>query len=146
MAMFLLDTNVLSEPLRPHPNPRVMLWLDQHALEAQWVSVVSLIEMRFGVLRLEAGRKQTRLAALVDSLFSKNYMGRCLPIDQETGKRVAGVMAERLSAGKPISRADAEIAGTALQRDLRLVTLNAKDFLGITGLTVVNPDTPDSQN
>lgn len=137
--MLLLDTNVLSEPLRPQPNPAVLRFLDSTPLETQWVCCVSISEMMFGVLRLPEGRRRAVLEASVIDLFENAYGQRCLPIDASTARLTAHIRAARERAGKPISLADANIAACATQHNLALITLNDKDFEDIEGLKVANP-------
>ena len=137
--MLLLDTNVLSEPLRPQPNPAVLRFLDSTPLQTQWVCCVSISEMIFGVLRLPEGRRRTALQASVIDLFENAYGQRCLSIDAGTAHLTAHIRAARERVGKPISMADANIAACATQHNLTLITLNDKDFEDIEELKVLNP-------
>ncbi|MEY3095609.1 MAG: hypothetical protein RIR74_701, partial [Pseudomonadota bacterium] len=119
--MLLLDTNVLSEPLRPEPNPAVLRFLDSTPLQTQWVCCVSISEMMFGVLRLPEGRRRAALQASVIDLFENAYGQRCLSIDAGTAHLTANIRAARERVGKPISLADANIAACATQHNLALI-------------------------
>lgn len=137
--MILLDTNVLSELMRPAPEPRVVRWLDSCSGEDIWVSAVTVAEILLGIRLLPHGKRRDGLAALAQRMFEEDFSGRCLPFDAGAAVAYAGIVAERSRLGSPISVEDAQIAAIAHTGGLELATRNVKDFSGIAGLTVIDP-------
>lgn len=137
--MILLDTNVLSEVMRPQPSEAVMAWLDRQSPERVWVCAISRAEIMLGLELMPAGRRQAALAQAAEAMFTQDFAGRCLPFDEQAALHYAAIVAQRTRAGRPISTEDAQIAAIARQHGLTLATRNEADFQGITGLTVINP-------
>ena len=126
MTGFLLDTNVLSEMLKPAPDSRVSEFLRarHHRL---WLSVVVLYELEYGVRLLPAGRRRVQLATQVEGLIA-NHEDRILPVSRETAHRAARLRARARRAGRPAQTADALIAGTAETASLAVATRNTAHF------------------
>lgn len=137
--MIVLDTNVLSELLRPVPAPQVLAWLNALGHTAGFVSSVTQAEMLLGVALLPAGKRRDVLEISVGALFARQFAGRCLPFDAQAAPHFARIVASRRKTGKPISAEDAQIAAIACSRGFQLATRNDADFAGIAGLTVINP-------
>lgn len=137
--MILLDTNVLSEFMRPQPSAAVVAWLDAQAAEGIFTSAVSRAEIELGLALLPEGKRQQALAAAARAMFAEDFAGRCLPFDEKAASAYARIVASRQRAGHPISVEDAQIAAIALARGLQLATRNTADFEKIDGLRVVNP-------
>ena len=137
--MILLDTNVLSELMRPTPEPRVVRWLDSCSGDDIWVSAVTEAEILLGVRLLPAGRRRDALADLAGRMFEDVFSGRCLPFDARAAVVYARIVATRTQAGRPISVEDAQIAAIARAGELSLATRNVKDFAGIDDLEIVDP-------
>lgn len=138
--MRLLDTNVLSEPMRPAPDPRVRRWADRLPRDAFCTAAVVAAEPRFGVELLPAGghRKRSKSHA-VDRLLRDVLGGRVLPFDARSARLYAAFRAARQRAGRPVSVQDAMIAATAAAHGAEaIVTRNLGDFEGC-GLPVINP-------
>ncbi len=126
MTRFLLDTNVLSEVLKPAPDLGVIEFLRaRHS--SLWLSVVVLCELEYGVGLLPAGRRRQRLATLVAGIAA-NYDDRILPVDREAARRAARFSARARRAGSPAQTGDALIAGTAEARSLVVATRNTRHF------------------
>lgn len=137
--MILLDTNVLSELMRPAPEPRVVQWLDACAEEEVLVSAVTAAEILLGIQLLPKGRRRDGLAELAGRMFEVDFSGRCLPFDADAAVAYAEIVAARTRIGSPISVEDAQIAAIARAGGLSLATRNIKDFSEIEGLRVIDP-------
>ncbi|MDD5297411.1 MAG: type II toxin-antitoxin system VapC family toxin [Rhodocyclaceae bacterium] len=137
--MILLDTNVLSEAMRPEPSPTVLAWMDAQSGDALWVCAVTQAEIGLGVALLPLGRRRQALADAAARMFEEDFSGRCLAFDQEAAVRYSRLVLERRLAGRPISFQDAMIAAIALANDMVLATRNVRDFAGISGLEVLDP-------
>ena len=125
---FLLDTNVISEPMKVRPNAGVLAWLAEVDEDSVFLSVVTITELRYGVERLATGRRRDRLDGWLRKDLSSRFKGRILPIDLEIADACGRLVARSESAGRPIERRDAFIAATAVVHGLTLVTRNASDF------------------
>jgi toxin FitB len=137
--MIILDTNVLSEVLRITPAPQVMQWMDSLKPNDVYVTSVTQAEMLLGVALLPKGKRRDALGAQVASLFDTHFKQRCLPFNANAATYYADIVADRQRAGKPISTEDAQIAAIACSVGFDLATRNVADFMGITGLALVNP-------
>ena len=137
--MILLDTNVLSELMRPMPDPNVVRWLDAWLEWDVWISAVTVAEIRLGISLLPAGKRKKLFLGLAEQMFQDDFPDRCLPFDCEAAGEYALIVSERNRQGRPISVEDAQIAAIARTADLALATRNTKDFSGITGLKLVDP-------
>ena len=131
MVSWLLDTNVLSELARPHPDDGVLARLAEVADDAAIAAVV-WHELRFGLARLPSGRRRDALAAFVSGLASRFPV---LPYDQRAAEWHAIERARRERAGTPAPFADGQIAAIAMTNGLRLVTRNIADFAAFAVLT-----------
>jgi toxin FitB len=131
---YLVDANVLSEPTKPKPDPRVVAWLRAHEHDIA-VDPIILGEMRFGILVLPRGRKRTALERWFDAGVQRLH---CLPWEAETGMRWAALLARLRTAGKAMPIKDSLIAATALLHDLTMATRNRVDFEK-AGVTIVDP-------
>jgi predicted nucleic acid-binding protein len=125
---FLLDTNVLSEPMKERPNSQVLAWLAQVNEDQVFVSVVTITELRYGVERLAAGKRRERLDGWLRKELISRFQGRILPVDLQVAEACGGLMARSESMGRPIEPRDAFIAATAEVHGLTLVTRNTSDF------------------
>jgi toxin FitB len=125
---FLLDTNVVSEPMRPRPNPGVLKWLGEVDEESTFISVVTITELRYGIERLATGTRRERLDGWLQRDLRLRFEGRILPVDFEVANACGGLIARSESLGRPIEPRDAFIAATAEVHGLTLVTRNVSDF------------------
>lgn len=131
---WLVDANVLSEPTRPEPDPRVVDWLRRNE-RMLCIDPVVLGEIRFGILLLPAGRRRSRLETWLAAGVSRMT---CIPWDAEAGMRWAQLLADLRQAGKAMPIKDSLIAATALTHRLGVATRNVKDFQR-AGVTVIDP-------
>lgn len=137
--MILLDTNVLSELMRPAPAAPVVAWLDVQNQDEMWISAITQAEIRLGLALLPEGQRSRRLAFAAKVMFEEDFGERCLPFDAEAAEHYARIVAARSRQGRPISVEDAQVAAIALNHTLTLATRNGKDFALIEGLVVVDP-------
>ena len=125
---FLLDTNVLSEPVKERPNSGVLEWLSQANEDEVFVSVVTITELRYGVERLATGKRRERLDSWLRKDLISRFEGRILPVDLRIADACGALMARSESMGRPLEARDAFIAATAEVHGLTLVTRNTSDF------------------
>lgn len=137
--MILLDTNVLSELMRPHPDANVLKWFDHQPAAGLWISAITRAEIELGIALLPSGKRRQALVDAADAMFGEDFKGRCLPFDEQAAGHYAVIVGQRTLLGKPITVEDAQIAAIAISNELTLVTRNVKDFVGIEDLVIVNP-------
>ena len=137
--MIVLDTNVLSEVLRPVPNMRVLDWLRGQTQAALFTTVISRSEMLYGVLLLPKGGRRAMLQQEVDAVFSVDMAGRVLDYDSDAADAYAQIAAARRANGRRDDNPfDAMIAGIVRSRGASLATRNIKDFSDC-GIVVIDP-------
>lgn len=136
-ASFLLDTNAVSEWVKPRPNPGLIAWMEATDEDRVFLSVISLAELRYGVERLPAGRRRTRLEQWLEQELPLRFENRILPIDLSVAEAWGRTVSRHEAAGRPIGVMDAFLAATAETHRLTLVTRNVTDF-ALPG-TILNP-------
>ena len=140
--MIVIDTNVVSELMRPTPEPAVMTWFSGQDSAELYLTAVSEAELRAGAAILPAGRRRDRLTAEVDAVVREDFAGRVLPFDSAAARAYAAIAVSRRSAGRPILEADCQIAAIARARDAAVATRNGADFEHC-GIAVIDPWTRD---
>ena len=135
--MILLDTNVISEALRPQPDPSVRDWLDQQAVETLFISSVTVAEMMFGVAALADGQRKDRLAAALGGVVEL-FGSRILPFDLKAARHYADLAVGARSAGRGFPTPGGYIAAIAAATGFAVASRDASAFLA-GGLTVINP-------
>jgi predicted nucleic acid-binding protein len=135
---FLLDTNIVSEWVRPRPAAGVISWLAEVDEDQAFLSVVTLAELRRGIARMARGRRRLQLDEWLRHELPVRFEERILPIDDRVAVIWGDVVSERETEGRPISVMDAFIAATARMYDLTLVTRNTSDFAGSVA-AITNP-------
>jgi tRNA(fMet)-specific endonuclease VapC len=141
MSGFLLDTNIPSEIIRTHPDPRVDAWVLGKDEAALHLSVVTIGELRKGLTILPESQRRSRLENWLENDLIPLFAGRILPVTQRIANRWGLLSGVRQTAGRPLSMADGLIAASALEHELVVVTRNIRDFEGL-GVTLVNPWEP----
>lgn len=136
--MILVDTNVVSEPLRGAPEPRVARWLDAQALETLYLSAITVAELRFGVRALPAGRRRERLREDLETQVLTMFAGRVLSFDLAASQAYAELMARARSEGRTIPVSDGYIAATAAANGMMVATRDVAPFHA-AGLATVDP-------
>jgi toxin FitB len=125
---FLLDTNVVSEPIKPRPDPGLASWLASVDEDRTFLSAVTLAEISFGIERRETGERRAKLERWLHGDLKARFGGRILPVDEAVAEVWGKVVAARAALGRPIGLMDGFIAATALVTGLTLVTRNTADF------------------
>lgn len=142
--MILLDTNILSEFMRPRPAPQVVTWLDAQPAEQVWVSAITRAEIGLGIALLPDGQRKQGLQKAANALFLEDFASRCLAFDETAAQAYAEIVALRIRCGRPMSVEDGQIASIALVHGLTLATRNTRDFEEIEALSLFNPWQGDS--
>ena len=132
---YLLDTNVISELVRPKPAKVVLDWFENIPSEALHISVLTLGEIRKGVEQMPDGVRREKLRLWLEHDLVDWFGTRVLPVDMPVADRWGRLLA---LVGRPVPSIDSLLAATALHHELRLVTRNQKDF-NYPGLQVINP-------
>jgi predicted nucleic acid-binding protein len=135
---FLLDTNVVSEWIKPHPNRGLIAWLEEVDEDRTFLSVVTLTELRYGIERLAPGKRRKRLDEWLQHELSLRFEERILSIDCAVADACGKLVARREKLGRPIEAMDAYLAATAEVHHLTLVTRNHSDFDGAVR-SILNP-------
>ena len=136
--MIMLDTNVISESLRPAPESRVLDWINTQAIETLYLSAISVAELRFGAALLPSGRRKDKLQNRLEDKLLPLFTGRVLPFDFAVTEAYAEVMSQARMSGQSISTADGYIAATAAANGMIIATRDTNPFVA-AGLQVINP-------
>jgi toxin FitB len=136
--MIVLDTNIVSEPLKPKPDLEVLAWLDRQAPETLYLTTISLAELSAGVEVLPAGKRRAALQQAVGAQVLSLFQSRVLGFDHDAALAFGRIAAKAQAAGNPIDFADCAIAAIATTHRFILATRNARDFKG-TGVELLNP-------
>lgn len=136
--MIVLDTNIISEVMRPQPDPAVIQWLDQQETSLLYLTTITLAEIRYGPGILPDGERKQRLINRFEAYVDKAFEGRILDFTADAASRYADIMANRRKAGLPMSMADGQIAAIASARHFAVATRNIRDFERC-GLELINP-------
>ncbi|HAO32237.1 MAG TPA: type II toxin-antitoxin system VapC family toxin [Candidatus Competibacter sp.] len=136
--MMLLDTNVLSEPLRKAASPRVVAWLDAQPLETLYLAAITVAELRFGIAALPTGKRRDALHERFERGLLPMFAGRVLPFDLGASLAYAELMSKARMAGIGIGVADGYIAATAAVNGMTVATRDIGPFQA-AGLNVIDP-------
>jgi toxin FitB len=136
--MMILDTNVLSELMRPRPSPRVVAWVTSQPVTELYTTSITEAEIFYGIELLTKGKRRDQLMAAAEAMFAEDLGGRIFEFESAAARVFAKIAAHRRVLGRPISHADAQIAAIAQVRGAKLATRNVADFKDC-GLYVVDP-------
>jgi toxin FitB len=125
--MFLLDTNVISEPKQKMPNPNVLAWLSARTVDSSFLSVITLGEIEQGIVTLGDTKRARRYREWLENELKVIYRGRMLNVDEQVMSTWGRITGEALNQGRPASFFDSLLAATAITHQLTLVTRNVKD-------------------
>jgi predicted nucleic acid-binding protein len=136
--MMLLDTNILSEMMRPKPDANVILWLNQQDSQGLFVSSISIAEICYGLYVLPKGKRKQQLQLRFERFIRRAFQFRVLDFNEQAASLYGNVMGEAKLTGHPMSIADGQIAAITLAKGFTLVTRNIKDFK-YSGVMLINP-------
>ena len=136
--MTILDTNVLSELMRPKPSPRVVAWVAKQPATELFTTSITEAEIFYGIELLTKGKRREGLLVAAEALFAEDLAGRVFGFESDAARIFSKIAAERRALGRPISHADAQIAAIAQVRSAKLATRNVEDFEDC-GVDVVDP-------
>jgi predicted nucleic acid-binding protein len=136
--MLILDTNVVSEVMAADPDPRVINWLDRQSWASLWTTSVTIMELRYGLMIMPAGRRRTEREAAYMRLIEENFERRILYFDHAAAEEAALLMGVRHRAGRPVELRDTMIAGIVQAQRASLATRNVRHFDDLN-VPVVDP-------
>jgi hypothetical protein len=136
--MIVLDTNVISELMRPESHPAVLAWVAAQPRATLYTTGINQAEILYGIAVLPDGRRRTALAAAAEAMFADDFADRVLPFSGAAAMHYANIVAARRRAGTPIEGFDALIAATALAAGADIATRDIGGFDGC-GLTLIDP-------
>jgi predicted nucleic acid-binding protein len=136
--LIVLDTNVVSEPLKANPDAAVLDWLDRQSPATLYLTTISQAELWAGVLALPKGKRRAELQRAIDNDLSSLFADRILAFGERSAAAYAHVVRSANAAGNPIDFADAAIGAIAMERNFILATRNVRDFKG-TSVKLLNP-------
>jgi predicted nucleic acid-binding protein len=134
--MILVDTNVISEPLKPQPDPKVVAWFNLQIPDDLCICSITVMEMLDGVSRLPIGQRRTSLDRSVNNIIPRF---KCLPFDEFAARSYAQLMETARQAGYTVSMADAQIAAVAHSNGVTTFATRDVGPFSAMGLKVVNP-------
>jgi toxin FitB len=135
--VIIVDTNVVSELMRPAPSEVVLAWLSRHRSEDMATTSITVAEILYGIDHLPEGRRKQVFRTTATEVF-RSFVDRVMAFDIDAADRYASVVSRRERSGRPIDGFDAQIASICLAGDAPLATRNVKDFAD-TGVDVIDP-------
>ncbi|MGB2623116.1 MAG: type II toxin-antitoxin system VapC family toxin [Candidatus Acidiferrum sp.] len=136
--MIVLDTNVLSELMRPKPSAQVVAWIALQRAAELFTTAITEAEIFYRIELLAKGKRRDSLLAAAEEMFTEDFDGRILGFESEAARHFASIAVRRRALGRPISHADAQIAATTHAHGARLATGNGSDFTDCD-IVVINP-------
>ena len=136
--MIILDTNVLSELMRPQPAASVVDWVAQQPASRLFITAVTQGEILYGIGLLSRGKLRDRISAAATAMFAEDFADRILPFNSDSSAAFADIVVARRRAGRPIAQLDALIAAIARTNGAAVATRNVADFEGC-GIELINP-------
>ena len=136
--MIIVDTNVISEVLKPEPSRKVQSWMSSFGPAALFTTTITLAEVLYGVELIPAGRRRTALELAVKKMFAGMVGTHILTFDETAARAFAEISAARRRKGRPIGELDAQIAAIALSHGATVATRNVQDFMDC-GVELIDP-------
>jgi predicted nucleic acid-binding protein len=137
--MIVLDTNVLSELMKPSPSARVVAWTQKQSANELFTTTITEAEIFYGIEMLGKGKRREDLLAAARAMFTDDFRGRIFGFDSEAARDFSRIAARCRVLGKPISHADAQIAAITRVHGAKLATRNVRDFADCEILDVIDP-------
>jgi toxin FitB len=128
--VILLDTNVLSELMRPAPATQLVRWVARQPATELFTTAITEAEIFYGIELLDKGKRRSGLQAVAEAMFADDFAGRVISFDSYAARAFAVIAARRRALGKPINHSDAQIAAIALLHGAALATRDVADFEG----------------
>jgi len=128
--MIVLDTNVISELMRPIPSTQVVRWVTNQPATGLFTTAITEAEIFYGLELLTKGKRRAGLEAAAEAMFADDFAGRVIGFDSQAARAFATIAARRRALGKPISHSDAQIAAIAQLYGAALATRDVADFEG----------------
>ena len=136
--MLILDTNVVSELMRPVPDPAIATWVAERATSSLFLTAVTEAELRYGLAVMPSGKRREGLATGLERMLKAGFANRVLPFDSSAARSYAQIAAARRRGGRPIAQADCQIAAIAQVRGMAVVTRNVRHFEDM-GIAIYDP-------
>jgi predicted nucleic acid-binding protein len=136
--MIVMDTNVVSEIVKPSPSPAVIAWFSTQRPHDLYTTTITQAEILYGIELLPKGQRRAALQSAMAKVFDQTLAGRVLPFDEGSAYAFAMIAAKQRLSGRTIGELDSQIAGIALSRGAPLATRNVADFEG-SGVELINP-------
>ena len=136
--MLILDTNVVSELMRPAPDPAIATWVAERATSSLFLTAVTEAELRYGLAVMPPGKRREGLATGLERMLKAGFANRVLPFDSGAARAYARTGAARRRGGRPIAQADCQIAAIAQARGMAVATRNVRHFEDM-GVEIFNP-------
>ena len=136
--MILLDTNVLSELMRPSPAAELLRWFAAHSASQLFTTTITQAEILHGLKVMPKGKRRAALQLAVEAILEEDFADRILPFDSDAARVFPKIAGSRRALGRPMAQWDAQIAAIARSRGAALATRNSNDFEHC-GVRVVNP-------
>ena len=126
--MIILDTNVVSELMRPKPSAHVLGWVAKQPAADLFTTSITEAEIFYGIELLSKGKRRESLLAAAEAMFEEDFAGRVFGFEGDAARDFSRIAAHRRALGRPISHADAQIAAIARVHRAKLATRNVADF------------------
>jgi predicted nucleic acid-binding protein len=136
--MIIVDTNVISEAVRPGRNPIVVNWLDAQVIESLYLTATSLSELRLGIETLPTGKRKEALGVDVNALIANFFASRILPFDRDAALAYGALVAAARAVGRTVGVTDGQIGAIADVRGFTVATRDTTPFVAL-GIPVLNP-------
>jgi toxin FitB len=136
--MVIVDTNVLSEVIKPTPANKVLQWMASRPASGLFTTTITMGEVLFGLELVPAGKRRVALQHAIEKMFEDQFAGRILPFDRDAARAFADISAKCRRLGRPIGEMDAQIAGIARSQGAAIATRNVRDFKDC-GVELIDP-------
>ncbi len=136
--MIVLDTNVLSEMMKPLPSTRVVRWINARPVSRLFTTTITMAEVLYGLEIAPPGKRRSALDKEIENTFEKDFVGRILPFDVDSARAFADITANRRKLGRPIGLMDAQIAAIAQSQGAAIATRDIRDFQDC-GVDLIDP-------